>query len=248
LQKKRFNGANLNSYRGYFPVQEEAVTSYKEGIDLGPIRFDDQKDFSHPFFEPNLWPSDSNWKRFAVEYFDSLFQLGSHLMSLLALGLGMSSDYFDDKFSQTISTLRFLHYPLRETQIDSKLSCSEHCDSGILTLLYQDDVGGLQVRNSDMEWIDVPYIPGSFVVNLGDMLQRWTNDQFVATMHRVLGGNKERYSVPYFFEPNFDALIECIPTCQSQDNPPKFQPTTYGKYLSDKILQFAEFQPKENTQ
>jgi len=239
--KHSWNRANPNTYRGYFPVQD-SLTSHKEGFEMGWEQINSYG--STPFHEPNVWLEDASIPTFKEEmksYFDSMKTLGDTIMNLIALGVGLPENFFETKFDKPISTLRILHYPTRgETSESTTLSCSEHTDSGVLTLLFQDDTGGLQVRNRAGKWIDVPFIPGSFVINLGDMLQRWTNNRFSSTVHRVLNNKKDRISIPYFYEPNFDAVIECLPTCVSEQK--LFPSTVYGSFLQDKILQFVEFQ------
>ena len=113
----------------------------------------------------------------------------------------------------------------------------EHVDSGILTLLYQDDLGGLQAKNSDGQWIDVPALRNSYSINLGGALQRWTNGRFVATPHRVLGGERERFSIPFFFEPSISAVLDGIPKL-SGGTPSA--PIAYGDYLVEAMGRFVE--------
>ena len=101
----------------------------------------------------------------------------------------------------------------------------------MITLLATDDTPGLQILTKDGTWMDVPPKENAFIVNIGDMLERWSNGLYKSTVHRVLtSGEKERYSMPFFFEPSFDTVVECLPVCCSKDNPPKFPPTTSGKF------------------
>ena len=104
-----------------------------------------------------------------------------------------------------------------------------------MTLLWQDQVGGLQVRNRSGQWIAAPYMEGTFVVNIGDMLARWSNDLFVSTPHRVVNASgRERYSIPMFYDPDFDTVVECLPNCSGPANPPKYPCTVAGEYITQK--------------
>ena len=136
-----------------------------------------------------------------------------------------------------MTTLGPLHYPPQQGRItERRIGAGAHTDFGCLTILAQDPVGGLQVRNAAGAWIDAPYIPGTFVVNIGDMMARWTNDLFASTYHRVINASgRERYSMPFFFDPNFEADLTVLPTCSGPDNPPKYPPTTGGQHLLDMI-------------
>ena len=117
----------------------------------------------------------------------------------------------------------------------------------MLTLLWTDSSAGLQILTNDVEWIDVPPRPTAFVVNLGDMLERWTNGLFRSTMHRVLtSGDQDRYSVPFFYNANFDTEVRVLDVCCSADNPPKYPPTISGLHLLNRYKQaHADFRPEE---
>lgn len=142
-------------------------------------------------------------------------------------------------------SIRLLHYANEKSSPDKGVyACGAHSDYGMITLLLTDDQPGLQI-NFQNEWIDVPPRPDAFIVNLGDMLERWSNGLFQSTMHRVLtSGEKERYSIPFFYEPNFDAEVKCLPTCCSPENPPKYPPITSGQHLLNKYKEtHADFKP-----
>ena len=137
-----------------------------------------------------------------------------------------------------------MHYPdLEGHAVEAgQLRAGAHSDYGTLTLLRQDDApGGLQVGGVDGTWHDVPSTPGAYVVNVGDALARWTNDRWISTVHRVVvppadaGRDCERFSMAFFHNANWDAVIECIPTCADAENPPKYPPVTAGRHLMDKF-------------
>jgi isopenicillin N synthase-like dioxygenase len=129
---------------------------------------------------------------------------------------------------------RLLHYPPQsdDTRESDQSGAAAHTDYGAITILWQDDVGALQVRNRQGRWIDAPYVDGTFVINIWDMLELWSNDLFVSTPHRVVNrSGRERYSIATFFDPDFDAKIECLPNCSSAHNPPKHEPLVAGDYI-----------------
>ncbi len=139
-------------------------------------------------------------------------------------------------------TLRLLHYsPLGTAPKPGQIRAGAHSGYGTLTLLFQDEVGGLEVLSTQGEWIAAPAIPGAVLINTGDLTQRWSNDVFRSTKHRVSlpQGAKvsfDRYSIAFFCQPDADAEITCLPTCQSKDNPPKYPPITSGEYLLSRLL------------
>ncbi len=144
---------------------------------------------------------------------------------------------FRDKTDRPIAQLRLLHYPPQPEPVDrSYLGIGAHCDYECFTILAQGEVGGLQVRNPVGEWIEAPPIPGTFVVNLGEMLACWTNDVFTATPHRVINSTgKERYSIPFFFGTNYDAVIESLETCCGPERPSRCPPVKAGHYLAARL-------------
>ena len=197
-----------------------------------------------PLSGPNVWPNEAElgldgWRDTMLEYFGVMHSLGMRLTGHLALALGQPKNFFDGHFSDSMSALRLLHYnPTKSAPAEGVFACGEHTDYGMLTLLKTDSIPGLQVKPRGGDWIDVPPLPGAFIVNLGDMLQRWSNDLFCSTPHRVLNTTgQHRYSVPFFFEPDFDTMVKCIPSCCGADNPPKYPPIQSGTHLLNKYRQ-----------
>ena len=159
---------------------------------------------------PNQWPSPStlpNFRPLMEQYFQSLSALGLHIVRLLALSLNLPKHYFDSMFDDPMAALRLLHYGPKQSDPQKGIyACGAHSDYGMITILLTDDNPGLQIFTKDKEWVDVPPMKGAFVVNLGDMLERWSNGLYRSTLHRVLTVSRsgkaipDRYSIPFFYE------------------------------------------------
>lgn len=234
-------------YRGYFPVQP-GETSYKEGFDSGSIWRETPEPQTQslpatarlagwPLTEPTPFVSEhilEGWKAHMQAYYDECMQLGLALLDGLAMGLGLGRNTFSQHFirddDQSVSTLRILRYPKRPLEDQQGLACSKHTDSGVLTLLYQDDVGGLEALNANEQIVEVPPIEGALVINAGDLLAMWTNGIVRATVHQVRAPTNgvERFSVPFFLEPGYNARL--------------FDDVIYGPWVTQKMArEFAEF-------
>lgn len=191
-------------------------------------------------FHDNIWPTTPGFRDIWERYYAEMAALAFDMMQLFALALGLDERWFDDKVDKPISNLFANHYPpLEETPEAGQLRIGEHTDYGSLTLLYQRDaVGGLEVR-LDEAWVPVAPIADSFVVNIGDLMARWTNDRWTSTLHRVqnpalTGPASRRLSLPFFCQPNYDAVIETVPTCVSALVPSKYPIITAGQNVTDK--------------
>jgi len=240
--------------RGYTPLGSEAVarsrdasataSDINETLIIGPIDPVDPAYASAPaagaHFAANLWPEEPPELRPALSrYYRAMSDLAQTLMRIFALGLGLSESFFDDKIDRSISRLRIRNYPAQTTRpLPGQLRAGAHSDYGSLTILAAEDKpGGLQVCNAAGDWVDVPIIPGCFIVNIGDLMARWTNDAWVSTLHRVVnppeeaGAESRRMSLVFFHNPNYDAPVACIPTCLKPGESPKYDPTTSGEHL-----------------
>ena len=184
------------------------------------------------FAGPNQWPARLPGFRDAVlAYTDAVDALGRQLLPLCAMALDLPPDTFDGAFAESQFSFRLTHYPPVASE-PNQFGIAPHTDANFMTFLAQSEVPGLQVRLPDGTWVDVPYVPGSFAVNSGDMLKRWTNDRFKSTPHRALPPvGRPRYAIPYFMGPHLDTEIACLPTCRGPENPPRHPPITYAAYL-----------------
>ena len=180
----------------------------------------------------NQWPADlPGFRETALAYMNAMENLGRRLVPIYAVALGLPPDYFDKMFEKPNLIQRFTHYPAQASYQENEFSIAPHTDSGFMTLLAPSAVPGLSIRLPNGEWIDAPSEQDCFVVNGGDILRRWTNDRFLSTPHRVINtAGKPRYAIPFFFDTHPDTLIECLPSCRSASNPPKYEPITYDEY------------------
>ena len=234
--------------RGYHPVGGEALSTandaaappdLKEFFHVGPV--DVARDayhtspLGHRHFEPNIWPvAPAGFAQAATVYYRAMSQLIVSLMRLAALALGVDEAFFDDKVDRSIGTMRLNYYPGQAVPPrPGQLRASPHTDYGGFTILSGEDVpGGLQVVTRGGRWVDVTTAPSTFVVNIGDLLMRWTNDRWLSNMHRVVNppsgeaASRPRLSIAFFNHPNYDATIECLPT----QGPAKHPPVLSGDY------------------
>jgi isopenicillin N synthase-like dioxygenase len=178
----------------------------------------------------NQWPEGHQGMRAAmVVYFKTLETVGEKMLPVLARALDLPADWFAPYFSGEVHiNLRFLHYPPQEVDDDEQFGQGPHTDNSFITILARTEVPGLAVRLPSGQWLAPPLIAGTFLVNLGNMMKRWSNDRFLSTPHGVLNDSgKDRYSIAFFYSPNVDAVIECVPSCTSADDPPRYPPAVY---------------------
>jgi isopenicillin N synthase-like dioxygenase len=226
--------------RGYSGYMHEALDpargpdrkeAFNIGFELSP---DDPRLLARqPFRAPNVWPSLPEFRSTLLAYYDACASLGALMHRAVACDLGLSPDFFVDKFDAPMATLRLLRYP---ADAPGAMGAGAHTDYGSLTLLAADAVGGLEVRTRSGDWIKAPPLPGAFVVNIGDCLMRWTNDVYVSTPHRVVSvGGGERYSIAFFYDPNPDAVVAAIPSCVSPNDAPRYAPILAADYLKTRL-------------
>lgn len=256
LWKKNFAPENANLYRGWFPL-ESGESRSREGFEIGPdlVRGLPDDGSDDLLYEPSVFPPETRlpgWRTDAARYYRAMEVTGYAILASLSRSLGIPENVFRDAFADGISTLRLLRYPGRDPgapvppEVEKFLTtfederfeivCGAHIDSGLVTILGQCDVAGLQARATDGTWLDVPPRSDGFVINFGGLLARWTGGRVRATLHRVLSSGGERFSVPFFFEPRPNAVIAPLPIPGIDP----FEPFQFGDHLWATTTKFPE--------
>ncbi len=221
----------------------EAPPDLKEFYHFGRDGWPDESYFNgeegRSYFIPNIWPErPADFRTAAMEYYAAMERLIGVLMSLAALALDLPEDYFADKIDRHVTAMRINHYPPQRTAPPpGQIRAGAHTDFGTFTILMgENEPGGLQIQDADGSWYDVETRPELFVVNVGDLLRRWTNDVWTSNFHRVvnppaeIGATARRISIGFFHQPNYDAVVECLPTCRAADRPALYRPVTSGAF------------------
>ena len=262
-EKRKVDRPSPEMVRGYSAIAEESLSysmeeaapgDLKESFSIGPSDVPDEDYYrcaaAGPHFAPNVWPTGiAGFEQAYREYFAAMSELSQSLMRIFALALGLPETFFDDKIDKHISMFRSLSYPDVKGAVEpGQLRASAHTDYGSLTIVKPDNaLGGLQARNRQGEWVDVPYVENGFAVNIGDLMMQWTNDQWISTLHRVVNPPEDspadngRQSLVFFHQPNYDALIECLPGCLSEGEAPRHAPVTSGDNLLSKFVKQTTF-------
>jgi len=231
------------NHRGYGAIGEENLEEgskkdWKETFDMAL-----NLDSHHPLvakypkmYGSNRYPDNSQIVAVLKQYYETAFIVSQNVLKAMALALKLNEHFFTQHFSDHVTALRMIHYPPRPDQSHDN-GAGAHTDYGCITLLLQDDIGGLQVKSRNDEWIDATPVEGSLVVNIGDLMQRWTNDEYVSTAHRVTASNKNshRYSFPFFVEPDYETFVECVESCQNSNNPAKYQGILSGDWIQSRF-------------
>ncbi len=240
LDRKRRSAVNA-LHRGYIEMGEarldgDAETDRKEsfvwGLELGP----DDPDVAagKPLIGPNRWPDDMPEMRPPVyAWFEAAGACARNVLKGLAVGLGLPAGYFAGRFAKPLARGSLVRYPPQPEGAGGRsFGTAAHTDYGGITLVWQDDTGGLEVENRAGEWVPVDPVPGALVVNIGDLMARWTNDVFASNRHRVINrSGGERYSMAVFFDPDYDTVIETLPTCLAPGEAPRYPPVVCGEYI-----------------
>ncbi|MEO5632598.1 2OG-Fe(II) oxygenase family protein [Gaiella sp.] len=236
-------------HRGYMPFAESMIVSssiqkatkpnLSESLmvmhEVDPGDLGRRED---PLAGPNQWPAIPGFREAITAYEVALQGLARRLVGVFESALGAEEGTLSRSFEFPTTFLRLLHYPPQDpTGPDDEFGSNPHTDYGFLTILAQDSSGGLQVRAPDGEtWLDAPPRPGAFVLNVGDIGERWSNGTLRSTPHRVLNrAGRDRYSIPYFFDPAATAVVAPLPACVPSGTASRYEAVTYGDYLLAKL-------------
>lgn len=243
--KQKYDGTSSSGQRGYTGKGKEHAAGRKVG---------DLKEFYHigkhipeidsPHYQKNIFPSEiKSFEADTLETYHTLESIGKKMLSAIALHLGLPLNHFDSMVNRGISILRPIHYfPITDAKSleNDAVRAAEHGDINLITLLMGASSEGLQVKNRDGLWIDINTQPGEIVVNVGDMLDRYTNGVLKSTIHRVINPpnanlDKPRYSIPFFMHANPDASLASLESCITEENPKKFKDATAEEFLMERL-------------
>lgn len=246
--KKKYEIPGLAGQRGYTSFGKEHAKGRNEG---------DLKEFWHfgqtvvgndPIgqeYPQNVFASEvPDFGEYGIKAYKQLEETGKYMLRAIALHLGLDEFYFDDKIHHGNSILRPIHYPPITHEPKSAVRAAEHEDINLITLLMGASAEGLQVLNKQGEWVGITALPEQLVVNVGDMLQRLTNNVLKSTTHRVVNPPKEkwntsRFSIPFFLHPRSEMRLDCLPSCVKEDNPIHYEPISAGEYLQERLREIG---------
>ncbi|MGY1839956.1 MULTISPECIES: isopenicillin N synthase family dioxygenase [unclassified Modestobacter] len=232
-------GASTN-HRGYVPIGEEvfagATPDHKEAFDLSiDLPADDPRHLAgNPLLGPNQWPDLPGFREAVTAWYDAVFTLSRTVLRAFAVALGEAPDRFDRHVTTPPSQLRLIHYPF-DASVTDRPGIGAHTDYECFTML-RPTTAGLQVMNHSGEWLDVPFVEDAFVLNIGDLLETWTNGAFVATTHRVRKVAQERYSFPLFFNVDYDTPVAPLDAFV-REGEPAMEPLIAGEHLFAQTVQ-----------
>lgn len=243
--KKKYEIDGLGGQRGYVSFGKEHAKGKKEG---------DLKEFWHFGQEPeadakliDTYPENvqveenENFNEVGMQAYRQLEKTGIYVLRALAVYLGLRETYFDHWASNGNSILRAIHYPPITEEPNGAVRAGAHGDINLITLLMGASTGGLQVLRKDGEWIDAIPQEDELVINVGDMLERHTNNKLRSTIHRVVNPppedwDKPRYSIPFFMHPRSDMRLDCLPECIDENNPKAYEDITAGEFLHQRLV------------
>ncbi|MCB0994368.1 MAG: isopenicillin N synthase family oxygenase [Acidimicrobiales bacterium] len=265
-EKRRSLPPDPSVNRGYAPPGTESL-AYSQGehappdlfeaFNLGPDHVEPELR-AHPeggrFFPPNVWPgAPVGFRAAMVDYFAEVRALAHRLTGLFAIALDLAPDFFESRTDHSTDVLRVIRYERRPgtpAPTPDQAGMGAHADYGIVTVLYADDVPGLEIVAPDGTWTPVRPAPGAYCANIGDLLAQWTNDRWRSTLHRVVPPTDDhplRRSAAFFHDGNFDAVVECLPSCVSAQNPARYEPVLAGEHLVAKVIGPRTFSSSQAT-
>jgi isopenicillin N synthase-like dioxygenase len=255
-QKRIVDITKSDRHRGYCApgvlhadINNPDAVDLQEAFEVSAELPPDDPDYlaGNPMYGPNVWPEHPIAFRGCVSrYVEAMIGLGNLLFRGFALALGLDECWFDDKITKPMAQLRLIHYPPQAPgPVDPKrIGIGAHTDYECFTILSQSGPG-LQVQNAAGHWVEAPPIDGALLINIGDCMERWTNDQFRSTLHRVMNrSGRERYSLVFFHGANYHAIIECLPSCVGERRPARYPPVRAGEWTIRNIQAAYGYQPK----
>ncbi len=258
-EKQRYKSPTPGINRGFAARETEALAlslgvqtppdlfeAFNIGSEQGPTRTPTGHPIPQDIFAPNIWPERPVGFRTAVSaYFAAAGDQARQLLEIFAVALDEERDFFTAYTSHSTDTMRINHYSRTQGQpepLEGQQRMGAHTDYGMVTVLYADSVPGLEIVGPDGQWHGFTPPPGSLLVNLGDLMAEWTNDRWKSSLHRVVppprsvDGPARRRSVAFFRDGNYDALVECLPSCVDDEHPARYEPVLAGEHLMAKLL------------
>jgi len=241
-EKLRYYIGNSPNHRGFVPITEKgdyadegshrAYEAFDMSLDLAVT--DNLQYHASPLSGLNVWPEIEGFRDCLTRYYDAIRQLGDCLCEAFEIALDMPAGFFRQHMKFPTSQLRLIHY-LPQPEQQKNVSMGAHTDYECFTILHSKQPG-LQILNTDNRWIDAPLVEGAFAVNIGDLLEAWTNKRFVATAHRVLTDGAERLSIPFFMSTDYETVIEPITGSVGSTALPEYTPFIAGEHLMGQLL------------
>ncbi|MGD1949818.1 MAG: isopenicillin N synthase family dioxygenase [Leptolyngbyaceae cyanobacterium] len=243
-QKQQIAWSSEHSNCGYIGIERERLNEAQPGDLKEAFNITKENLLETNGYPPDatLWPSGYPlFRQTIADFFELCSATAAHIFQAFASALSLPESYFVERHQTQDYTLRLLNYPsLNRLPKSGQLRAGAHSDYGSLTLLFQNSIGGLEVRNTQVNWIAAPAIPDTILINIGDLMERWSNDVFQSTRHRVRlpdlkQKQQNRYSIAFFCQPDAEVDIVCLPTCQSKTNPAKYPSVKSGDYLLSRL-------------
>jgi isopenicillin N synthase-like dioxygenase len=247
-QKKQYEIAGLAGQRGYTSFGKEHAKHSNKG-DLKEFwqfgQWIDTQDAEKPDYPENVKVQElPEFYATGHQLFKAFENCGNELLRAIALFLKLEENYFESKIYNGNSILRAIHYPPITSEPDGAIRSEQHEDINLITLLVGASAEGLQLLNMQNEWVAITAGPGQIVVNVGDMLQRLTNNYLKSTTHRVINPPREKWheprlSIPFFLHPRSEMRLDCLESCITANNPKHYEPISAGEYLDERLVEIG---------